>query len=79
MIVILAMIAGLASTYIYQNHYLPNYEIKDLNGVRMRKMMESRNRQQVRAILYVYSQISLLFIMHLIFLISKDMIMQPKY
>ena len=54
MIVILAMIAGLA-TYIYQNHYLPNYEIKDLNGVRMRKMMESRNRQQVR--LHVYSQI----------------------
>ena len=67
MIVILAMIAGLA-TYIYQNHYLPNYEIKDLNGVRMRKMMEFRNRQQVRAILYVYSQIFLLFLMHLKFL-----------
>ena len=47
MIVILAMIAGLA-TYIYQNHYLSNYEIKDLSGVRMRKMMEFRNRQQVR-------------------------------
>ena len=46
MIVILAMIAGLA-TYIYQNHYLSNYEIKDLSGVRMRKMMEFRNRQQV--------------------------------
>ena len=67
MIVILAMIAGLA-TYIYQNHYLSNYEIKDLNGVRMRKMMEFRNRQQVRAILYVYSQIFLLFLMHLKFL-----------
>ena len=80
MIVILAMIAGLA-TYIYQNHYLSNNEIKDLNGVRMRKMMEFRNRQQVRAILYVYSQIFLLFIMHLkfLFLISKHTIMQPKY
>ena len=80
MIVILAMIAGLA-TYIYQNHYLSNHEIKDLNGVRMRKMMEFRNRQQVRAILYVYSQIFLLFIMHLrfLFLISMHTIMQPKY
>ena len=80
MIVILSMIAGLA-TYIYQNHYLSNYEIKNLNGVRMRKMMEFRNRQQVRAILYVYSQIFLLFIMHLkfLFLISKHTIMQPKY
>ena len=51
MIVILAMIAGLA-TYIYQNHYLSNYEIKDLSGVRMRKMMEFRNRQQVRMCIF---------------------------
>ena len=45
--IFLLVIAGLA-TYIYQNYYLPNYEVKDLNGDRIREMMEFRNRQQVR-------------------------------
>ena len=65
-IIILAMIAGLA-TYIYQNHYLSNYEIKDLNGVRMRKMMEFRNRQQVRAILFICTYIHKYFFINYAF------------
>ena len=76
MIVILAMIAGLA-TYIYQNHYLSNYEIKDLSGVRMRKMMEFRNRQQVR--MCIFTNISIIMHLKFLFLISKHTIMQPKY
>ena len=47
-------IAGLA-TYICQKYHLPIYEFKDLNGDRMREMMEARNRQQVRANYYVLS------------------------
>ena len=52
--IFLIAIAGLA-TYICQKYHLPIYEFKDLNGDRMREMMEARNRQQVRANYYVLS------------------------
>ena len=48
MTIFLVAIAGLA-TYICQKYHLPMNEVKDLNGDRMREMMEARNRQQVRA------------------------------
>ena len=54
MTIFLIAISGLA-TYIYQNYCLPMNEFKDLNGDRMREMMEARNRQQVRANYYVLS------------------------
>lgn len=69
MIVILAMIAGLA-TYIYQNHYLSNYEIKDLSGVRMRKMMEFRNRQQVR--MCIFTNIFIIYYAFKIFISNQQ-------
>ena len=67
-IIILAMIAGLA-TYIYQNHYLSNYEIKDLNGVRMRKMMEF---QHFRLRFFVKEKVSPKAFMHINVFVSCE-------